>query len=291
MPSWPEPVLVTGAGGFVGSRLVAALRGQGAEVHGLVRAEADLRDAAAVRAVVARVRPRIVFHVAAGAGHPADAAAQTEFLADTVLATQNLIEALGLAGIERLVHAGSSLEYGPRSGPMRETDPPAPATIRGVAKLAATELVRESGLPATVVRPFSVYGPGEKQHRFVPAAISAALRNEPIPLTRPGIVRDFIFVDDVVEALLRAAHVPEAEGEIVNAGTGRQTTNEELVATLGAVLGRELDVRPGEFEARPWDTDSWVADTAKAERLLGWTARTTLAEGLAQTVAETTVAA
>ena len=105
------------------------------------------------------------------------------------------------------------------------------------------------------------------------------------------MARDFVFVDDVVEALLLAAQLPGAEGEIVNAGTGRQTTNEELVATLGAVLGRELDVRPGKFEARPWDTETWVADTAKAERLLGWTARTSLADGLAQTVAAARVPA
>jgi nucleoside-diphosphate-sugar epimerase len=291
MPRWSEPVLVTGAGGFLGSRLVAALSEQGAEVHGLLRAEADLRDAAAIRAAVEGVRPRLVFSLAAGAGHPEDADGQTAFLADTVLGTQNLLEALRAVGIDRVVHTGSSFEYGPSQRPMRETDPPAPTTFRGVAKAAATELVLESGLPATVVRPFSVYGPGEQSHRFVPAVVSAALRGEPILLTRPGIARDFVFVDDVVEALLLAAQTPEAEGEIVNAGTGRQTTNEELVATLGTVLGRELDVRPGEFEARPWDTDSWVADTAKAERLLGWTARTTLAEGLAQTVAAAKVPA
>ena len=291
MPSSPEPVLVTGAGGFLGSRLVVALRTEGAEVHGLVRAEADLRDAGAVRGVVGRVRPRLVFHLAAGAGHPEDADGRTALLADTVLGTRNVLEALRPAGIERLVHVGSSLEYGSSPRPMRETDSSAPTTFRGVAKVAATELVLESGLPATVVRPFSVYGPGEPAHRLVPSVVAAALRGGPIRLTRPGIVRDFIYVDDVVEALLRAAVAPEADGEIVNAGTGRQTTNEELVATLGEVLGRELDVRPGEFEAYPWDTDSWVADTAKAERLLGWTARTTLSEGLAQTVAAAAVPA
>ena len=199
-----------------------------------------------------------------------------------MLGTQNLLEALRPAGIERLVHAGSSLEYGQSSTPLRETDPLAPVTFRGAAKAAATLLVLQSGLPATVVRPFTVYGPGEHRHRFVPAVVAAAQRGEPIRLTRPGIARDFVYVDDVVDALLRAAAVPEAVGEVVNAGTGRQTTNEELVATLGRVLGRELDVRPGEHEERPWDTDCWVADTAKAERLLGWTARHDLDAGLAR---------
>jgi UDP-glucose 4-epimerase len=259
-----------------------ALAGSGAEAHGLVREEADLRDADAIRRVVETVRPALVFHLAAGAGHPSDAAARTALLADTVLGTQNLLEALRPLESVRLVHVGSSLEYGPCSAPMRETDPLAPTTFRGVAKAAATLLVLRSGLPATVVRPFSVYGPGERPHRLVPTVVAAAQRGDPIRLTRAGIARDFVYVDDVVDALLRAASVPEAVGEVVNAGTGRQTTNEELVARLGAILGRDVDVRPGEFDAKPWDTDCWVADTEKAERLLGWTARHDLDAGLAR---------
>ncbi len=285
MPRLSDRILVTGARGFLGSHLVRVLTESGADVHGLVREEADLRDADAIRRVVDAARPELVFHLAAGAGHPSDAAARSELLADTVLGTQNLLETLRPLESVRLVHVGSSLEYGPRSTPMRETDPLAPTTFRGVAKAAATLLVLQSGLPATVVRPFSVYGPGEQPHRLVPTVVRAAQRGEPIRLTRPGIVRDFVYVDDVVDALLRAAAVPEAIGEVVNAGTGTQTTNEELVARLGTLLGRELDVRVGEYEARPWDTGSWVADTAKAERLLGWTARYDLDAGLARMLA------
>jgi UDP-glucose 4-epimerase len=176
------------------------------------------------------------------------------------------------------------MEYGPSSAPMRETDALAPATFRGAAKAAATLLVRQSGVPAAVVRPFSVYGPGEQPHRLVPTVLAAGQRGEPIRLTRPGIARDFVYVDDVVHALLRAAALPEAIGEIVNAGTGTQTTNEELVALVGAILGRELDIRVGAFEAKPWDTSTWVADTTKAERLLGWSAQTSLDAGLARTL-------
>ena len=282
MPRLSDRVLVTGAAGFLGSNLVRVLRESGADVHGLAREEADLRDPAPIRRVVESVRPELVFHLAAGAGHPSDAAARSAFLADTVLGTANLLEALRPLESVRLVHAGSSLEYGPCSTPMRETDRIAPTTFRGAAKAAATLLVLQSGVPATVVRPFSVYGPSEQPHRLVPTAIRAARHGEPIRLTGPGIARDFVYVDDVVDALLRAAAVPEAIGEVVNAGTGTQTTNEELVARLASVLGRELDVRPGEHEAHPWDTESWVADTAKAERLLGWTARYDLDAGLAR---------
>jgi nucleoside-diphosphate-sugar epimerase len=294
-------VLVTGATGFLGANLTRALRSAGADVHALVRRTgpelpagveahlADLRDAEATARAVSAARPEIVFHLAAASGHPDGEAARAQALAVTVGGTANLLEALREAGAARVVHAGSSLEYGASRRPMRETDPPAPVTFRGTAKAAATALVlgfgAETGIPVTVVRPFSVYGPWERRPRFVPTVVEAALAGGPIRLTAPGIARDFVFVDDVVDAFLLAALTPAAAGEVVNAGTGRQTTNEELVATLGEVLDRPLDVRPGEHEARPWDTGTWVADTAKAQRLLGWTARHDVADGLRATLA------
>jgi nucleoside-diphosphate-sugar epimerase len=305
MPPSPDlagrRVLVTGATGFLGGNLVRALARAGAETRALVRRAsaglpdgvephvADLRDVEATTRAVTAARPELVLHLAAAPGHPADAAARADALAVTVGGTANLLEALRTAPPARLVHAGSSLEYGTSTRPMRESDPPAPVTARGAAKAAATALTlafgAETATEVAVVRPFSVYGPGERRPRLVPTVVDAALRGEPIRLTGPGIARDFVYVDDVTDAFLLAATMPAAAGEVLNAGTGRQTTNEELAATLAAVLGRELDVRPGEHEARPWDTGTWVADTAKAEGVLGWSARRDLATGLEATLA------
>ena len=110
----------------------------------------------------------------------------------------------------------------------------------------------------------------------------AALRNER-SLTSPGIRRDYVYVADVVEAVLRALTARGVEGEIVNVGRGEETTNEELVALLEEVVGHQIAVRPGTFPSRPGDVPHSRADLSKAARLLGWCPPTSLREGLART--------
>jgi nucleoside-diphosphate-sugar epimerase len=136
-----------------------------------------------------------------------------------------------------------------------------------------------------VVRLFSVYGPWEARHRLVPQAIRAALTGEELPLTGPELRRDFVFVDDVVDACLRAASVDAALGEAINIGTGVETANEELVAEVERVIGKEVRTRIGAYSARETDSAHWRADISKAKRLLGWEPRYTLAAGLARTAA------
>jgi nucleoside-diphosphate-sugar epimerase len=292
--------LVTGASGFIGANLTRALLAADADVHVLVRSgsdaipdevavhRADLRDPETVAAAVAAARPDVVFHLAAGPGHPAGAAGRAAMVQDTVVGTANLLEALRPLGA-RLVHVGGALEYGHSPRPLRESDPLAPVTFRGAVKGAATLLALEhaqaTGAPVTVLRPFAVYGPWERPPRFVPSVVTAALRGDPIPVTAGDAGRDYVYVGDVVTACLLAASSPRAAGEVVNVGTGRLTTNAELVERLAAVSGLELDVRPGAHEPRPWDAGTWVADTAKAADVLGWHPARDLDAGLAETLA------
>jgi len=237
-------VLVSGATGFLGANLTQRLLVLGAEAHALVRRPgpdlpagtephpADLRDVEATACAVASARPELVFHLAAAAGHPGDARTRAETLSVTVDGTANLLEALRPVAPGRVVCAGSSLEYGARARPMREDDVPAPTTFRGAAKAAATALAlgfgAETGTPVTVVRPFSVYGPRERRPRLVPTVVDAALRGEPIHLTRAGIARDFVYVDDVVDGIVRAATTPAA-GPDSSAKTGRSFASSAVI--------------------------------------------------------------
>jgi nucleoside-diphosphate-sugar epimerase len=298
-------VLVTGAAGFIGANLVRELVGRKARVFALVRPataharlagledridilDADLEDPLAVERAVLTARPDFAIHAAAPGGHPNTPAERRWMLASTVLGTENLVTALTGTGVARFVHTGSSLEYGPREVPHVEDENPAPITPRGVAKLGSTLLCRQraetEGFPAVTLRIFSAYGPWESPGRFVPTAVRAALSRVELLLTKPGIRRDFVYVADVVDAVLRALTAVGVEGEIVNVGRGEETTNEELVAILEEVVGRRIAVRPGAFPTRPGDVLHSRADLSKADRLLGWCPPTSLREGLARTV-------
>lgn len=295
-------VLVTGAAGFVGSNLVRELLELGASVAAVVRAgsrawrlagvqtqveiyETDVTDAGALEAVVARARPERAVNLAAAPGHPLSTAERLRQLEVSVLGTARLVEALARVSCSRVVHVGSSLEYGPNADAMHESDPLSPVVPRGAAKAAETLVclawARTLGLPAIVLRPFSVYGPWEDASRLVPRALRAAIDGVELELVEPGIVRDFVYVGDLVDAIVLALTATgDVDGEIFNVASGVQTTIEDLVATAGCAVGRPTRVRPGTRALRPHDTRTWVADIDRARQTLGWTPSTNLEDGL-----------
>jgi nucleoside-diphosphate-sugar epimerase len=298
--------MLTGAGGFVGAQLVRELLRRGAEIHAVVRRgsnlrrlegilervsrhEADVTDREALGRIFESIRPVYVFHAATRRASDSPEARRAT-LRTNVDGTLNLLEAAAFAGsVRRLVAFGGSLEYGVKSEPMKETDCAEPSTFYGATKAAATlvaqQFAREHALPLVVLRLFSVYGYWEAGSRLIPTAILAALEDYPLDLTAPGYRRDLIFVADAVEASLRAAQAGRvAPGEIINVGTGRQWSNEEVVELIQEIVGRRIRVRAGAYAARRSDATHWVADRQKAARLLGWEPRHTLPEGLQKTI-------
>ncbi|HEX6595639.1 MAG TPA: NAD-dependent epimerase/dehydratase family protein, partial [Acidimicrobiales bacterium] len=186
-----------------------------------------------------------------------------------------------------VVRLGSSTEYGQVDGPMDESAPVRPRGFFGATKAAGSLLVSAAaaarGMRAVVLRAFQVYGPGDHVKRFVPTVLRAARTGEVVPLTGPGLRRDWVYVDDVVEACVRAALADHlAAGEVLNVGTGTQTANEDVVAAAERVTGRPIAVAAGAHPGCGWDAPSWVCDPSRARELLGWEAKVTLEDGLAR---------
>ena len=307
--------LVTGAGGFVGAHLVARLVGEGWDVVGTVRPRtagslrptmapvgaarlaslgcavdvelvgADLADREAVGAVVTAADPDVAFLLAAARAEaaPPERAATAAVNGSSALW---VVDALP-ARCRAVVRLGSSTEYAAVDGPMSEDAPLRPRGFFGATKAAGSLLLTaaaaQRGLRAAVVRAFQVYGPLDHPARLVPTALRAARTGEVLRLTEPGRCRDWIFVDDVVEACVRAARADDLPpGQILNVGTGRQVAYEELVSEVEWVTGRMVRVATGAHAGRQWDAGSWVCDTTRARELLGWEAKVELSEGLAR---------
>lgn len=296
--------LVTGGGGFIGACIARRLVAEGADVHVLLRDQTprwrlqdileritvhavDLLDAARVGDVVGRIRPRHVFHMATHGAYEVQSDAR-RILETNVLGSYNLLEASAAAGVEVLVNAGTSSEYGLKRDAMRETDRLEPNSVYAVAKAAQTHLAslmaRRSPTAVVTFRLFSVYGPWEEPSRLMPTLIRRARAGEPLEMAAPETARDFVYVDDVVEALLATDRLP-AGGGIFNLGTGIQSTLRDVVAAVQAAVGGRSEVRWGSMAARHWDTDRWQADVSKARLALGWSPRHTLREGVARMAA------
>jgi UDP-glucose 4-epimerase len=231
--------LVLGAGGFVGRHLCARLRADGWDVVATVRPGAqggvpdgvrdavpvDLADPAALTAAVRAVDPDVAFHLAAGRARatPAERVATSAVNAGSGL---HLVEALG-DRCRAVVRLGSSTEYAAVDGPMDETAPLAPRGFFGATKAAGSLLLaaaaHERGLRSAVLRAFQVYGPGDHEGRLVPTVLRAARDATVLPLTAPGARRDWVHVDDVVDACVRAAQADDLPpGSVLNVGTGRR---------------------------------------------------------------------
>jgi dolichol-phosphate mannosyltransferase len=296
-----KKVLVTGGSGFVGANLARRLLSEGHEVHLLMRPHfsdwrlrdirphvaihvANLARSDEVDGVLQRIKPAWVFHLAAYGAYSFQDDAE-EVIRTNCLGTMTLIQACLKIGIEILVHAGSSSEYGFKDHAPAETELAEPNSAYAVAKAAATQFCRLTArtrhVPLTTLRLYSAYGAFEDPRRLIPTLIVHALDGRWPRLAGPETARDFVHVEDVIDAFLAVARNPPADpGAIYNVGSGRQTTLQELVALTAAQFRIEQPPVWNSLPPRAWDTDVWVSNPAKIKAEVGWSAKTTLPQGL-----------
>ena len=297
-------VLVTGGTGFIGSHLVRRLVADEHEVFVLTRAasdpartasvtapatlvEGDLRDPVAIARVLDEVAPDWVFHAAGAVMAGGQAASAQEIAEVNLFGTVHLLDELRSRRLEACVLIGDAFEYGPANGQVSERATCAPTTLDGVAKLGATlyaqQLARDAGLPVVVVRLFSVYGVGDSPRRLVPQVVERALDGRPILLTRPHIVRDYVFIDDATDLLVAAAVARAAGGllgAIVNGGSGTAVSLRDIVDAVLRATGSASEAHWGALEASAHDEMHPIADPSFARDALGWSARTSLEQGV-----------
>jgi len=286
-----QRVLVTGASGFIGSRLCERLAAVGADVHGVSRSQrkgiwrwwsADVTDDAAVRAVVRTVQPDVVFHLAGLVSGERDGALVLPMVQSHTVGTINVLLACADSRCRRIVRVGSFEEPD-------ETDAAAPVSPYAAAKSAAAIYSRlfhrAYAAPVVALRLFMVYGPGQLDDtKLVPYVIGSLLRGR-APLVSSGVRPvDWVFVDDVVDAFIAAAAAEHVEGETLDVGSGTlvpiRAIVEEIARQIGAAVAPQFGARPDRPNER-----LRVADLARTQALIGWRPKTDLTDGLAATIA------
>ena len=298
-------VLVTGASGFIGSNLTHNLIKTNDEVNVLVRKKSnlwrindilsecsvhtvDLSDFEEVRNLIRKVKPEIVYHCAAFGVYP-NQKDISKNVQTNVVGTLNLLMSLHEnSELERLVNLGSVFEYGYRSNSIKETDSTQPFDPYSVTKVSQTKLVEyyshQKKLPGVTLRIFTPYGIFEEPGRLVSDVMVATVKKKPLKIFSRNAKRDFVYIDDVVNALIKASSKPGIEGEIFNIGSGNATSVEEIVDLVCKVTKINLDVSWHDEDQREYNkTDTnGIADLQKV-RKMDWKPEVSLKDGLSRT--------
>ncbi len=301
-------VLVTGAGGFIGSHLVEELIGLGARVTAFVRytsrasvgflasltgelqiVAGDLTEFESV--YQAMKDQAYVFHLGALIGVPYSFVHPREVVQVNTVGTLNVLSAARETKPRRVILTSTSEVYGSaRYVPIYEDHPldahsPYAASNIGADKLG--EAFHHSyDLPVSIVRPFNTFGPRQSLRAVIPTIIAQALRSGSISLGATSPKRDFTFVKDTVRGLLRNAEVEEAIGEVINLGTGQEILIGDIAKKISSLINRDIRILTDEKRLRPGSSEvhQLCCNNTKAERLLAWKPRFSLEEGLCQTI-------
>ncbi len=307
-----KAVLVTGAGGFIGSHVAEALAKRGATVTCMVRynsgsscgfldsIDPELRGS--LKIVAGNVEDSdftfracenqdIVLHLAALIAIPYSYVAPRSYVRTNIEGTLNVLEAARRLGIGRVVHTSTSEVYGTAiRSPIDEDHPlqgqsPYSASKIGADKIAESYF-RSFGLPVVTLRPFNTFGPRQSARAFIPTIISQALDRDAVYLGSLEPQRDMTFVSDTVKAFILAATQPDLEGETIHLGTGETFSIGQFAERILKLMGSSKPIRIDAARTRPARSEvlKLVSDNAKAGRLLGWKPQTPLDEGLRRTI-------
>ena len=306
-------ILITGAGGFIGSHLTEELVGQGEEVRAFVRYNSrderglledlpkeiqnqievvpgDLKDPDGVKKALKGCSK--VFHLGALIAIPYSYIHPFDFIQTNVVGLAHLLNACLEEGtMERVIHTSTSEVYGTAQYiPIDEKHPLQAQSPYAASKIAADKLAESYylsfGLPIATLRPFNTFGPRQSLRAIIPTIISQAIGDKKIRLGNTQPRRDFLFVKDTVRGFIQLGKCEGAVGKVVNIGTGTDISIEELVKKILGLLGKQGEIEVEDRRIRPEKSEvmQLLSDTRLAQKLFQWTPRYTLEAGLRETI-------
>jgi dTDP-glucose 4,6-dehydratase len=303
-------VLVTGAGGFIGSHLAEELVRRGADVRAFVRYNSggrwgwldesdlagemdviagDIRDPETLAPAMAGAE--VVFHLAALIAIPYSYVTPLAYVRTNVEGTTNVLEAARAAGVGRVVHTSTSEVYGTASTvPIAESHPLQGQSPYSASKIGADKIAESFhaayGLPVVILRPFNTFGPRQSARAVIPTIVSQALAGSAVRLGALTPTRDLTLVGDTARGFVAAGEAPDAPGHTINLGVGKEISIADLADRIHTLMGRQPAIEHDSQRDRPANSEveRLVSDNSLARSLLGWEPQATLDEGLQQTI-------
>ncbi len=301
-----KSVFVTGGTGFIGSYLSRRLVDEGASVSILAREDSslnligdiknkiriyrsELTDLDSLLKILREIKPTLVFHLAAKVNVGSGFELIKSLIDINLLGTVNILTAvIDADSVKKFVYLGTSDVYGFAEPAFSENFSVDPISAYGASKAAAELFCRylagQYKIPWLILRPFIVYGGGQSPNMFIPQLIQSALSKQDFSMTSGEQTRDFLYVDDFVDACIKAALIKEAQCEIINIASGKEVSLADVARKAVSLFDDSIKVHMGAIPYR--ENERWrvKADIGKANRLLGWEPKTDLMEGLKKTI-------
>jgi nucleoside-diphosphate-sugar epimerase len=292
--------LVTGGAGFIGSNIVRKLVQQNKKVCIFVEknsnlwrlqniisfieiVEIDITNEQQVFLEIKKIKPNIIFHLAAVGIKPFKIF-QKKLFDVNFYGTINLLNACKEIDLECFVNTGSAVEYGRTDLELTEDLPVAPTEDYGISKAAGSlYCLKEAtinNLPIYTARLFCAYGDYEEPHRLIPSILINGLKNQTINLSSPHFVRDFIYIEDIVNFYLTLAHKKPNKNFIFNVGTGIQYSIENIVTEAQKHFDYKLKIQWNETTPRNWEFKNWKASIDLSKKILDWKPEYSLNDGI-----------
>jgi len=300
-------VLVTGAGGFIGSHLVKRLVENEAHVHifdlpssnysrlnGIIHKfsihEGDLANQKQINRCIKKSKPEIIYHLAAFVNNERDLNLIDRMIDVNLKGTINLINSLikEKPDFKCFINTGTCEEYGDSKTPFRESQREIPVSPYSASKVASTyfcQMINKvTKLPIITLRPFLTYGPGQDLHRFIPSLIVHCITRKDFKMTAGNQTREFNYIDDIIDAYILAPYNKKASGQVINIGNGIEYKIIEVAKKIVTMLGNPIRLHIGVLPNRPGETAHFFSSNEKAKKLLGWFPKVGLNEGLERTI-------